>query len=266
MFFIFLILGLIVGSFLNVVVIRLNSVENLMGRSHCPHCKKTVRWYDNVPVLSFIILSAKCRDCGEKISWQYPLVEIATGIVFAMLGTYFFVPGDYLSWVTVAYYFAIFSVLIVIFVYDLKYMEIPMLVLWIGVALAIGYVFFVDWSSYSGAIKFLSLKTFSGIVGAAVAFVFFYALAWYSKEKWMGYGDAYLGLLAGLIVGWPTIMITLSLSFTIGALMSLILILAMKKTMKSQVPFAPFFATGIFLTLLLPKMFPALQYIFFYFS
>lgn len=263
---IFLIAGLIVGSFLNVVVYRLNAVETLMGRSHCPHCKKKVRWYDNVPVLSFLILSAKCRDCGEKISWQYPAVEIGTGIVFALIGNYFFLTYDYLSWVQTAFYLAVFSALIVIFLYDLRYMEIPMLVLWIGIGLALVYLLFVDWSSFSQAVGFFSLKTFSGILGAFVAFVFFYGLAWYSKETWMGYGDAYLGILAGLIVGWPMIMITLSLSFTLGALISVVLIAVQKKTMKSQVPFAPFFVSGILLTLVLPKAFPVLQYLFFYFN
>jgi leader peptidase (prepilin peptidase) / N-methyltransferase len=259
---IFFILGLIIGSFLNVVVYRLNAVETIMGRSHCPHCRKKVRWYDNIPVLSFMILSARCRDCGEKISWQYPAVELATGAVFALVGNYFFIINDPLSWMTTFFYFAIFSVLMVIFAYDLRFMEIPMIVLWIGVGLAVIYVVGFDWNSFSPTGGILSLKTFSGIIGAAVAFVFFFWLAWYSKETWMGYGDAYLGILIGLIAGWPTIIMTLALSFTVGALVSVLLVTFQKKTMKSQVPFAPFLVVGLLLTLLLPKVFPHLQQIF----
>ena len=90
MLIIFLVLGLIVGSFLNVVVERLNLAESLLGRSHCPHCRKKIRWYDNVPVLSFMILRARCRDCEGKISWQYPAMEIMTGIIFVLAGNYFF--------------------------------------------------------------------------------------------------------------------------------------------------------------------------------
>ena len=122
MVIIFLLFGLIIGSFLNAVVYRLNAVESLLERSHCPHCKKKIRWFDNIPLLSFILLSAKCRDCGEKISWQYPLVELTTGIVFALVGNYFFFSFDSSSWLLTDYYLVIFSLLFIVFVYDLKYM------------------------------------------------------------------------------------------------------------------------------------------------
>lgn len=260
MLIIFLILGLIIGSFLNAVVYRLNAVESLMERSHCPHCKKKVRWFDNVPLLSFILLSARCRDCGEKISWQYPVVEILTGIIFALIGSYFFNLFDLSSWTLTAYYLIIFSILLVIFVYDFKYMEIPMLILWLGVGVSLAYFIFSDWQVFHGAASILDLRTISGILGGLVAGGFFWSLAAYSKETWMGYGDAYLGILVGLVVGWPNIIGALMLSFTIGAMISVALIVASKKTMKSQVPFAPFLITGTFLVIILPQMFPALKY------
>jgi leader peptidase (prepilin peptidase)/N-methyltransferase len=265
MLIIFLIFGLIIGSFLNAVVYRLNAVESLMERSHCPHCRKQVRWFDNIPLLSFIVLSARCRDCGEKISWQYPLVELATGIVFALIGNYFFSAYDSSSWMITAYYLVVFSLLLIIFVYDLKYMEIPMLVLWISVGVSVAYFLSVDWQNFAAAASLLDLKTISGLLGGLVAFLFFFSLAAYSKETWMGYGDAYLGLLAGLIVGWPSIVWTLMLSFAIGALISVGLIAFSKKTMKSQVPFAPFLITGVFLVVILPQALPALKYLFLYF-
>ena len=265
MFIIFLIFGLIIGSFLNAVVYRLEAVESLLERSHCPHCKKKVRWFDNVPVISFILLSARCRDCGEKISWQYPIVELATGAVFALLGNYFFNILDSSTWLLTAYYLTIFSILMIIFVYDFKYMEIPMLVLWIGVVISLIYFIFQDWQSFQGVFSILELRTFSGLIGGLVAGGFFFALAAYSDETWMGYGDAYLGLLAGLIVGWPAIWGALLLSFTIGALVSVALITFQRKTMKSQVPFAPFLITGVFLITILPQMFPVLKTIFFNF-
>jgi leader peptidase (prepilin peptidase)/N-methyltransferase len=264
MILIFLILGLIIGSFLNAVVYRLNAVESLMERSHCPNCQKKVRWFDNVPLLSFVLLSARCRDCGEKISWQYPIVEAATGIMFALLGNYFFDIFDFESWILTAYYLTVFSILMIIFVYDFKYMEIPMLVLWLGVVVSLAYFVFFDWQSFQNASSVLDLKTISGIFGGLVAGGFFYALAAYSKETWMGYGDAYLGILAGLVVGWPNVLTALMLSFTIGALISVALIAVSKKTMKSQVPFAPFLITGVFLVIILPQIFPALRYWFFY--
>jgi leader peptidase (prepilin peptidase)/N-methyltransferase len=262
---IFFIFGLIIGSFLNAVVYRLNVVESLLERSHCPHCKNKVRWFDNIPLISFIVLSARCRDCGEKISWQYPIVELTTGIVFGIIGKYFFDPYYSSSWISTAFYLAIFSLLLIIFVYDLKYMEIPMLILWIGVGVSIAYLISFDWQNFNSAVSIFDLRTISGLFGGLVAFLFFFSLAAYSKETWMGFGDAYLGMLAGLIVGWPNIIWTLMLSFAIGAIISVALIIIQKKTMKSQVPFAPFLIAGIFLIVILPQVFPNIKYPFLYF-
>src|SRR3972149_5315706 len=89
----FFIFGLIIGSFLNVVVYRLRDAETLLGRSFCRHCKHQIRWYDNIPLLSFILLRGECRDCQNKISWQYPAVELMTGALFALIGFLFFVSG-----------------------------------------------------------------------------------------------------------------------------------------------------------------------------
>lgn len=261
MVIIFLVLGLIIGSFLNSVVYRLNAVESFWERSHCPHCKKQVHWRDNVPLLSFFLLSARCRDCGEKISWQYPLVEAGTGLMFALLGNYFFVLGNMTTWLPTAFLLVIFSLLLVIFIYDLKYMEIPMVVLWLGVALAIAFLTYQDWALFvPGLETVLSLKLFSGVLGGGLLFLFFFGLSWYSKETWMGEGDAYLGLLIGLIVGWPNVIFALMLSSVLGVVVSVGLMLAKKKTLKSQVPFAPFLVAGTFLTILLPRIFPQIQY------
>ncbi|MEI7890335.1 MAG: prepilin peptidase [bacterium] len=257
---IFLLLGLIIGSFLNAVVYRLNAVESLMERSHCPHCKKQVRWFDNVPLFSFIVLGAKCRDCGEKISWQYPVVELLTGIMFALLGSYFFDINIVSSWTLTAFYLIVFAILMIIFVYDFKYMEIPMLVLWMGVAFSLTYFLFADYQIFHQTKSFLELRTIAGILGAIVAAGFFFALAAYSKETWMGYGDVYLGFLVGMVVGWPNVIATLMLSFTLGALISVALIAIKSKTMKSQVPFAPFLISGAFLVIILPQIFPELNY------
>ena len=259
---IFFLIGLIIGSFINSAVYRLSAVESLWERSHCPKCKRKVRWHDNIPLVSFFVLSMKCRDCGEKISWQYPVVELATGIIFALIGNYFFLAENQLSWIQAAFYMVLFAVLMVIFIYDINYMEIPMIAVWIGVAAAIAYLIASDAQTFSTAAGFFSLKIVSGAIGALVAFVFFFGLAWYSKERWMGYGDAYLGLLAGLAVGWPMIFLTLALSFTVGALVSFVLIAVGNKNLKSQVPFAPFLAIGVFLIVFLPELFPGLKPLF----
>jgi len=257
---IFFILGLIIGSFLNVVVYRLELAETILGRSHCPHCKVKVRWYDNVPLLSFIILRAKCRDCEEKISWQYPAVEFLTGVMFALIGVAFFIPWNFQAWGETAFYLAVFSVLMVIFVYDWKFMEIPMIVLWLGVGIVLGYYLVFDWLNFNPQLGLTSLRLFSGILAGGGAFLAFFLLSTLSKEKWMGMGDAYLALLIGLVARTPMVFWALMLSFTIGALFGIILIALKKKTLQSQVPFGPFMVLGCFLAVTLPLLIPAVKF------
>jgi len=257
---IFFIFGLIIGSFLNVVVYRLNVAESILGRSYCPHCKNQIRWYDNIPLFSFILLKMKCRDCQQKISWHYPLVELFTGIIFALVGTYFFSIFDVQSWILTFYYLALFSLLMIIFAYDFQFMEIPMIIFWIALGFTAVYYLFSDWVNFIPELGIWNLSVFSGMIGGLIAFLFFFILVSISKEKWMGMGDAYLAFLAGFVVGYPKIMFTLVLAFFIGSVCSIILLAAKKKTMKSQVPFAPFLVSAIMLMIILPEMFPALKY------
>jgi leader peptidase (prepilin peptidase) / N-methyltransferase len=248
MIIIFLVLGLIIGSFLNVLVYRLHAAEELFwDRSHCPHCKKQIRWYDNIPVLSFVILKFRCRDCKEKISWQYPIVEIFTGAIFALISWKFFVLASTASWIPTAYYLFISSALITILVYDFLYMEIPMAVLWVGIFVSIAFGLYFDWTN---AIGLLDSKIYSGVLAALLAFIFFFSLSAFSKEKWMGMGDAYLVIFLGAILGWPEILLALFLAFFSGAFYGIIAIAFKKKKMKSQVPFAPFLILGTFIALL----------------
>jgi prepilin signal peptidase PulO-like enzyme (type II secretory pathway) len=257
---IFFILGLIIGSFLNVVVYRLNLAESVLGRSHCPNCKAQVRWYDNIPLLSFIALGAKCRDCGEKISWQYPLVEFFTGIVFALVGNYFFISFYPLSWLDTVFYLGVFSALLIIFAYDLKYMEIPMIIIWLASGWAVIYLLLFDWLNYGFQVNILNFRTFSGILGAVIAFLLFFIISSVSKEKWMGMGDAYLALLCGLVVSFPNIALAMTLAFAIGAVVGIVLVVLGKKKMQSQIPFAPFFVSAVIITIIAQRAFPVLDY------
>lgn len=245
MIIIFFITGLIVGSFLNVVVYRVNLAENLItGRSYCPHCKSKIRWYDNIPVLSFLILRAQCRDCQGKISWQYPMVEIFTGVVFAAVGWKFFSAADVATWTATSFYLGAVSFLIAIFVYDWLFLEIPGLVLWPAIGWTIAFNLIFDWSRLSLGSNLLNIATYSGTLAAFAAFMFFFLMVAVSKEKWMGMGDAYLVILLGLIVGWPNILLALMLAFSIGAIVGLVLIALKKKKMDSQIPFGPFLVAG----------------------
>jgi prepilin signal peptidase PulO-like enzyme (type II secretory pathway) len=245
----FFVFGLIIGSFLNVVVYRIRIADTLMGRSYCPHCKGGVAWYDNIPLISFIILKAQCRNCKKKISWQYPLVELFTAVLFAAVGAAFFSALDPTTWLATFYYLVILGSLMVILVYDFLYMEIPGVVLWPAIVFSIGFKLLMDWTKIGNVGSPMDGVTYSGVLAAFLAFAFFFMLVSVSKEKWMGMGDAYLVILLGLIIGWPEIILGLFLAFLFGSVWGLVLIAAKKKNLKSQIPFAPFLILGTIVTL-----------------
>jgi prepilin signal peptidase PulO-like enzyme (type II secretory pathway) len=263
-FLIFFIIGLIIGSFLNVIIYRLRIFDTILGRSNCPHCKSQIRWYDNVPLLSFILLGAKCRDCEGKISWQYPMVEFFTGIIFALVGIYFFDANSFMSlWETV-FYLIVLALLIVLLTYDWLYMEVPILIFWIILGILGVNLVLISYLEMNAGLNIGLISLWDNLIGGFVAWLLFFSLVFFSKEKWMGWGDVYVGLLAGLILGWPNIFLGLLLSFSMGAVYSGFLILRKKGDMKTAVPFVPFLVMGIILTIFITKEFPLLMSYFLY--
>ncbi len=250
MWIIFFILGLIIGSFLNVVVYRLREAQSLWGRSYCPHCKIKISWYDNIPLISFVLLHFQCRKCKKKISWQYPLVELLTGVIFATIGWKFFEALDFSTFLPTFYYLGIVSFLVIILVYDWLYLEIPSLVLWMGGIWAIVFNVYFDLNKENAIVSVWQSGIFSGVLAGAIAFLIFFSLVYFSKEKWMGMGDALLVIFLGLFLGWPQILLALFLAFNIGAIFSVLLLISKKKTLKSQIPFGPFLVMGSVLTIL----------------
>ena len=259
LFIIIFLTGLIVGSFLNCVIYRLAFPK---GRSFCPHCKHILSWQDLIPVLSFFILRGECRYCGKKISWQYPLVEIATGLLFVLILNFEFrwieqserLPVGLLSnkilifnFETITYFLyllIISSLLIIIFVYDLKHFIIPDKIIYPAIGIALIYNF------YQLLITHYPLSTvLNNLYAAFGAAVFFLAIVLVSRGKWMGLGDVKLAFLMGLFLGFPNILIALFFAFLIGAIIGVGLILAKRKTLKSEVPFGPFLVTGTFIAL-----------------
>jgi len=238
------IFGLIIGSFLNSLIYRLEINESfLWSRSYCPHCKTILSWKDLIPILSFFILKGKCRYCRERISLQYPLVELATGILFLFP---FFLKLS--SFIDLIFYWFIFCVLIVIFVYDLKHYLIPEKLVYLAILFTLFYHLFKSWT-----INNLDLLFILNLIFAIFPSLFFLTIILISRETWMGWGDFQLSILMGLILGWPNILVALFFAFFIGFFVSLILILLKKKTMKSQIPFAPFLVVGTFLAMFLGK-------------
>ncbi|MDD2696797.1 MAG: prepilin peptidase [Candidatus Pacebacteria bacterium] len=234
--------GLIIGSFLNCVIDRLETKDSfLKGRSFCPNCRHVLSWQDLIPVFSFLFLRGKCRYCRKAISWQYPLMELATGALFVLVFRYF--AGDLPYTI---YGLIIASFLIIIFVYDLKHYVIPDSVIYPAIAIALLYQLFQIWSS-----GYWNLAGFWNLLLGILPTLFFLAIILISRGRWMGFGDFELAILMGLILGWPNILIALFSAFFIGALVGTWLIVRGAKTLKSEVPFGPFLVTGTFLALFL---------------
>lgn len=260
------ILGLITGSFLNVVVYRSASGRPISkGRSECPKCGKTLRWFELIPVLSFVFQKGKCRRCKEKISWQYPAVELLTAGVFIFIWQ-FYLKSKIPSFQNKAIFFIFAALLlclsadmIAIFVYDLIHLEVPMSFLIWGILLSIFTVLVRDagWILSDGNIwqqgivkVLLQSALFSGILGAAAAGGFFLFLVLISKEKWMGQGDIYIGAIAGMMIGWPFILEALIIAFVSGALIGIILMLFKGKKFSAKIAFGPFLVFSCFVVLL----------------
>ena len=250
--------GLIIGSFLNAVLWRMKEGMGLGGRSLCPSCRAMIHWYDNIPVLSFLFLGGKCRACRNAISWRYPIVEFSTGILFLFLGNAFFVWWDALSWIEIVFYMGASSLLILIFLHDLDTMEIPNILLWIGVGWAVSMLLLLDAYGFNPVTSAFSTRLHPGILAGIVGFLPLFLMATLSKERWMGMGDGFLAFFLGLLVGWPGILVALFLSFGIGAIVGVVLIALKKKGMQSQVPLGPFLIVGTFLSIFLPKWFPGM--------
>ncbi|HWQ60095.1 MAG TPA: prepilin peptidase [Candidatus Fimivivens sp.] len=246
--------GLLVGSFLNVIISRFGTDESFVrGRSRCNACRSTIAWYDNVPVLSFILLRGKCRACGEPISWQYPGVELSTAILFAVAGVVFPPSGTAESAFGLVFALGLIGTLSVVFVYDLIHMEIPVSALAFGIIWTVLYLslsFFFDEPGLPLSVSRLA----DGIIGGAIAFSLFYGLVFFSKETWMGMGDAWLALILGLVSGWELLLPALTIAFGSGALVGIFLMITGKKGLQSRIPFGPFLAASVIFILFLGTM------------
>jgi len=261
------IFGLVIGSFLNVVIYRLKAGGSIVkGRSHCPRCKKTLQLPDLIPLFSFIIQKGKCRYCQQKISWKYPLVELFTAIAFLLVfltyqATDFFsgdsslssvfnlnlrtIPDSTLlifsasSWLLFIGYFVFTAFLIVIFTYDLKHYLISDKVIIPGVILAFLFSFIsprVNW--------------IEALIGAIMVSGFFALIIFLTRGKGMGWGDAKLGLFIGALLGWQVSLSMLFIAFVSGSLVGIALILFKQKKWKSQVPFGTFLTVSTFICML----------------
>lgn len=238
-FFVF-IFGLIIGSFLNALIWRLHTGESMLERSKCPKCGQMIAWYDNIPVLSYLFLLGKCRHCKTRISFQYPIVELVTALLFLLSfniiaqGVQFF---DYKLLLFLFRDFFLISLMIVVFIYDLRWylildvVTLPAIVVLFVLNLALG----ISWHN----------MLLSGIIGGG----FFLLQFIISRGKWIGGGDIRLGFLMGIALGWPQIVTALMLAYISGAFVGTGLMLFGKKKWSSQLPFGVFLSVATVVSL-----------------
>ena len=237
-----IILGLAVGSFLNVVIYRLpNNMSLAKPASHCPKCNNPIKWYDNIPVLSYIILGGKCRHCKEKISFRYPFVELlntALWVLCLLMFTNYIIPSFEMNWLRFIFSCIVCSTLICIFYCDLDSMEIPEI--FQGILLICGLVLLLDNPSKEN----IMLKVF-GFLGAGALFMLVNLIFKLIKKKdGIGFGDVELVACAGLILGGYKMILALIVSCVVGGIV-LVIIASVKKDRNREYPFAVLLTAGI---------------------
>jgi leader peptidase (prepilin peptidase) / N-methyltransferase len=241
-----LFLGACVGSFLNVCLFRWKSGGQVFTpSSFCPHCRKTIAWFDNIPIISFALLQGKCRFCGKSISFQYPLVEVGTAFLFWSAST--LAPNRDPEIVISGYFFISFLVLLV--VSDLKWRLLPHVFnnffIFTGLILSMRF-------SFSAMSLFLASSD-SIIVGS-----FMFGLIQFFP-KVMGGGD--IKMITGLTIwlGFYKVVCVIFIAFSLGALLALVLMMKNKITRKSMMPFGPFLAFAALVIWLFPEFFEQIR-------
>lgn len=294
-------LGLILGSFINVFVARYKTGLGLKGRSFCFSCGRTLSWSELIPVLSFVFQKGRCKRCKTRISWQYPLVELVTGLVFVLIIAKLdpFLSSHYLLLAT--YYLLVFSILLAITFYDIRHNIIPDALVYFFIALSVLSIFLIHNSVFipleiaDGIFKsmdrepaLVNVHTESDSVLSLTGFIIqnllagplltlpLLALWFFSKGTWIGFGDVKLTLGIGWLLGFSGGVVALILAFWIGAATGVGLIAlsrayrytrylfrpSKRLTIKSEIPFAPFLVLGTLIAFLYDISFADIQSLF----
>jgi len=228
--------GLIIGSFLNAWAYRLANGEKITaGRSHCPRCGAQIRAYDNVPLVSWLLLRGKCRDCGAPIGWRYPVGEALTAALFAAVAAM-----DGLSWLLVPHLLFV-SALVLVSQVDLEKRIIPDIVILPVAALGLPLMIVLGpapWWQWPVA----------GLGAAGFLFIISEVYFRIRHVEGMGFGDVKLALCMGVYLG-PAVVPALFLGFLSGAVLGVALMVGRKGGAKTAIPFGPFLAAGAILAL-----------------
>jgi len=229
-----LIVGLAVGSFLNVCIYRIPKGESVVfPSSKCPECGQKIKWHDNIPLLSYLLLRGKCRNCKAPISPIYPIVELLTGVLTALVVCKFSLSFKSLYYLILIYY------LIVISFIDMKTFEIPVKPSYFALLLGLFLSPFVEGHGFKEAV-------FGASLGAGIILFIIDSYYVFTGKEGMGYGDANILAVIGAFLGWKKVLLTLLVASGVGAFYGL----ATLKGRKEAIPFGPFLAIGAVVSLL----------------
>lgn len=251
-YLILFILGLIVGSFLSVVIYRettdlpTSSKSKLLswlpswvaGRSRCDYCQNQLIWFENIPLISYVLQKGKCRKCGKKIPFAYPLFELFTALEFVwvywLIQRFAFfqqMEGSY-SFLALGFWLFVFSLSIVLSIIDIKIGILPDSLIVVGSCVAV--------------LRLLITGRYEFIIAGIGLSLFFLSLYLLTGGKGIGFGDVKLAFFIGVVLGWwQWILVAMFVAFLTGAIVGVILIMLRKKTMKSAIPFGPFLLGGM---------------------
>jgi leader peptidase (prepilin peptidase) / N-methyltransferase len=251
--------GLIIGSFLNVCIVRLPRGGSVAKpASHCPRCKEPIRFYDNIPIISYLMLRGRCRTCGERISWRYPFVELLNGMCYLWIIRETGLGGD-------AFLMMVFcSAMIVVTFIDLDHQIIPDVItlpgMLTGLALAPFFMYalldplpFHLSSLLPGAGRYLTafLNSLLGLlIGAAPLYIIGWLWEKLRHVEAMGGGDVKLMGMVGSFLGWKSALLTIMIGAFAGSVVGVALILMKRHKMEKVIPFGPFLAAGAALSAL----------------
>lgn len=250
------IVGLAMGSFLSATAWRLHQLEGAKskkakekysiskGRSMCEHCGHQLSGNDLVPVLSWVLLGGKCRYCQHRLSWEYPLAELATALLYVLSYLAWDV-SDNFGWLSLGVWLAMLSILIVLAIYDLKWLLLPNKLVYPLIMIA-GLMVFVEAVFFGGGPELVRDSVYGLLAIGGV----FYLLFMVSGGRWIGGGDVKLGIYAGIYLGLSRSILTFVLAFNVAALVIIPLLLMKIVKPKSKIPFGPFIILAIIISTL----------------
>ena len=226
-------MGACLGSFANVCIYRLPKTKQIIsGRSFCPKCKKKISWYDNLPIISFLFLSGKCRKCKKVIPLRYLIVELITGIFFLLIYL------NFENLYTITFLSILSLILIMIFFIDLENFIIPDSLNFIIMGLALLKNFLPNFNT--SLIHEINQSIIGGMVGYLSIWLIIYLYKTFKKIDGMGFGDAKLMAGIGLLFGWQSIPFILFVSSILGLIFVVPSLIKKQKTMRTEIPFGPF--------------------------